>query len=119
MSLFASSSHFLSPLRSLPLCVLAARTPPKAPQVFKLPDFPASLSFHSVQNYYSELIQLLGKAIFSVQKENSTLLARYSAFIIFEAPVVIFSHSCPLHFYLYNRVFYHFTLLVLRVADLT
>ncbi|XP_031708722.1 DENN domain-containing protein 3-like isoform X1 [Anarrhichthys ocellatus] len=55
----------------------AARTPPKPPQVFKLPDFPASLSLHSVQNYYSELIQLLGKAIFSVQKENSTLLARF------------------------------------------
>ncbi|XP_068592185.1 DENN domain-containing protein 3-like isoform X3 [Cebidichthys violaceus] len=54
-----------------------ARTPPKPPQVFKLPDFPASLSFYSVQNYYSELIQLLGKAIFSVQKENSMLLARF------------------------------------------
>ncbi|XP_028435791.1 DENN domain-containing protein 3 isoform X2 [Perca flavescens] len=53
------------------------RTPPKPPNVFKLPEFPASLSFNSVQNYYSELIQQLGKAIFSVQNENSTLLARF------------------------------------------
>ncbi|XP_050932332.1 DENN domain-containing protein 3 isoform X2 [Lates calcarifer] len=55
----------------------ALRTPPKPVKVFKLPDFPASLSFHSVQSYYSELIQQLGKAIFSVQNENSTLLARF------------------------------------------
>ncbi|KAM7383540.1 hypothetical protein PAMP_003184 [Pampus punctatissimus] len=55
----------------------ALRMSPKCIKVFKLPDFPASLSFHSVQSYYSELIQLLGKAIFSVQNENSTLLARF------------------------------------------
>ncbi|XP_030014403.1 DENN domain-containing protein 3-like isoform X2 [Sphaeramia orbicularis] len=55
----------------------AVRTPAKPAKVFKLPDFPASLSFHSVQSYYSELIQQLGKAIFSVQHENSTLLARF------------------------------------------
>ncbi|GAA6227072.1 DENN domain-containing protein 3-like isoform X2 [Lates japonicus] len=55
----------------------ALRTPPKPVKVFKLPDFPPSLSFHSVQSYYSELIQQLGKAIFSVQNENSTLLARF------------------------------------------
>ncbi|KAM6910026.1 DENN domain-containing protein 3-like isoform 1-T1 [Xenentodon cancila] len=55
----------------------ALRTPPKPVKVFKLPDFPVSLSFHSVQSYYSELIQQLGKAIFSVQNENSSLLARF------------------------------------------
>ncbi|KAE8288754.1 DENN domain-containing protein 3 [Larimichthys crocea] len=55
----------------------AVRTLPKPVNVFKLPDFPASLSFHSVQSYYSELIQQLGKAIFSVQNENPTLLARF------------------------------------------
>ncbi|KAF3839805.1 hypothetical protein F7725_018522 [Dissostichus mawsoni] len=60
---------------SIPDAVL--RTPPKPTKVFKLPDFPASLSFHSVQGYYSELIQQLGKAIFSVQNENSSLLARF------------------------------------------
>uniref|UniRef100_A0A673B5V5 DENN domain-containing protein 3-like n=1 Tax=Sphaeramia orbicularis TaxID=375764 RepID=A0A673B5V5_9TELE len=58
-------------------CLVAVRTPAKPAKVFKLPDFPASLSFHSVQSYYSELIQQLGKAIFSVQHENSTLLARF------------------------------------------
>ncbi|XP_042345689.1 DENN domain-containing protein 3-like [Plectropomus leopardus] len=55
----------------------ALRPPPKPAKVFKLPDFPASLSFHSVQSYYSELIHQLGKAIFSVQNENSTLVARF------------------------------------------
>ncbi|XP_074509876.1 DENN domain-containing protein 3-like isoform X2 [Sebastes fasciatus] len=55
----------------------ALRTPPKPAKVFKLPDFPASLSFQSVQSYYTELIQQLGKSIFSVQNENSTLLARF------------------------------------------
>ncbi|XP_041648482.1 DENN domain-containing protein 3-like isoform X2 [Cheilinus undulatus] len=53
------------------------RTPPTLVKVFKLPDFPNSLSFHSVQSYYSELIQQLGKAIFTAQKENPTLLARF------------------------------------------
>ncbi|CAB1446368.1 unnamed protein product [Pleuronectes platessa] len=52
------------------------KTPPKPVKVFKLPDFPASLSFHSVQSYYSELIQHLTKAIF-FQNENSALLARF------------------------------------------
>uniref|UniRef100_UPI003AAD2776 DENN domain-containing protein 3-like n=1 Tax=Centroberyx gerrardi TaxID=166262 RepID=UPI003AAD2776 len=55
----------------------ALRTPPKPIKVFKLPDFPASLSFHTVQNYYSELILQLGKAIFCVPPENSALLARF------------------------------------------
>ncbi|KAM9353017.1 DENN domain-containing protein 3-like [Symphorus nematophorus] len=55
----------------------ALRTTPKPAKVFKLPDFPFSLSIHSVQSYYSELIQQLGKAIFSVQNENPTLLARF------------------------------------------
>uniref|UniRef100_A0A3Q1EI06 DENN domain containing 3 n=1 Tax=Acanthochromis polyacanthus TaxID=80966 RepID=A0A3Q1EI06_9TELE len=53
------------------------KSPPKPVKVFKLPDFPVSLSFYSVQGYYSELIQQLGKAIFSVQNENSALLARF------------------------------------------
>uniref|UniRef100_A0A671U674 DENN domain containing 3 n=1 Tax=Sparus aurata TaxID=8175 RepID=A0A671U674_SPAAU len=42
------------------------RCTPKSVKVFKLPDFPAALSVHSVQSYYSELIQQLGKAIFSL-----------------------------------------------------
>ncbi|XP_061572742.1 DENN domain-containing protein 3-like isoform X2 [Cololabis saira] len=55
----------------------ALRTAPKPVKVFKLADFPVSLSFHSVQSYYSEVIQQLGKDIFSVQNENSSLLARF------------------------------------------
>ncbi|CAL1611210.1 unnamed protein product [Knipowitschia caucasica] len=55
----------------------ALKTSPKPPKMFKLPDFPASLSFHSIQSYYMELVQQLNKAIFSVQHENSALLARF------------------------------------------
>ncbi|XP_014860230.1 PREDICTED: DENN domain-containing protein 3-like [Poecilia mexicana] len=55
----------------------ALKTPPDPVKVFKLPEFPVFLSFHTVQAYYSELIQLLGNAIFSVQTENSSLLARF------------------------------------------
>ncbi|XP_055084206.1 DENN domain-containing protein 3-like isoform X1 [Periophthalmus magnuspinnatus] len=57
--------------------LVAFRTPPKPAKIFKLPDFPASLSFHSVQGYYLEIIQQLNKAIFSAQHENSALLARF------------------------------------------
>ncbi|CAJ1062158.1 DENN domain-containing protein 3-like isoform X1 [Xyrichtys novacula] len=55
----------------------ALRSPPKPVKVFKLPEFPTLLSFHATQSYYSELIQQLGKAIFSAQKENPALLARF------------------------------------------
>lgn len=117
---FCFSPFLMSPpppthIFSLPaLCLLALRTTPKPTKVFKLPDFPASLSFHAVQSYHNELIQQLGKAIFSVQNENPTLLARYSAFIIPYAPLVILSGNIPvsLHFNLYNQVFYHFMPLV-------
>ncbi|KAK2844521.1 hypothetical protein Q5P01_011180 [Channa striata] len=55
----------------------ALKTPPSPVKMFRLPDFPASLSFRSVQSYYNELVQQFGKAIFSVQNENSALLARF------------------------------------------
>ncbi|KAM3872673.1 DENN domain-containing protein 3-like [Diretmus argenteus] len=55
----------------------AFRTPAKPVKVFRLPDFPTALSFHTVQSYYSELIMQLGKAMFYVPPENSTLLARF------------------------------------------
>lgn len=64
------------------LCLLALRCTPKPVKVFKLPDFPATLSVHSVQSYYSELIHQLGKAIFSAQNEDPALLARYFSFLI-------------------------------------
>ncbi|XP_070822891.1 DENN domain-containing protein 3-like [Chaetodon trifascialis] len=54
-----------------------SRTTPKPVKVFQLPDLPASLSTHSVQSYYSELIQQLDKAIVSVHNENPALLARF------------------------------------------
>nr|XP_020468528.1 DENN domain-containing protein 3-like [Monopterus albus] len=66
------SSPLSSTVTSEPL-----RSPPKPVHMFRLPDFPVSLSFHSVQSYYSELTQHLGKAIFSAQNENSALLARF------------------------------------------
>ncbi|XP_026226830.1 DENN domain-containing protein 3-like isoform X2 [Anabas testudineus] len=65
---------------SLPTRIVTSepvKSPPKLVKMFELPDFPESLSFHSVQGYYSKLIQQLGKAVFSVQNENSTLLARF------------------------------------------
>uniref|UniRef100_A0A672F826 DENN domain-containing protein 3-like n=1 Tax=Salarias fasciatus TaxID=181472 RepID=A0A672F826_SALFA len=55
----------------------APKLHPKPVEVFKLPDFPTYLSFHSVQAYYSDLIQQLGKSIFSAQNESSALLARF------------------------------------------
>ncbi|CAN9514261.1 unnamed protein product [Ophioblennius macclurei] len=55
----------------------ASKIHPKPVKVFKLPDFPSYLSFNSVQGYYFELIQQLGKSIFSAQKESSALLARF------------------------------------------
>ncbi|XP_031609877.1 DENN domain-containing protein 3-like [Oreochromis aureus] len=66
-----------TPLSKISISDPAPSTTPKPIKVFKLADFPASLSFHSVQSYYIELIQQLGKAIFSVQSENSAMLARY------------------------------------------
>ncbi|KAM3614824.1 uncharacterized protein V6R79_019413 [Siganus canaliculatus] len=64
-------------LTSIIMSYTALRSTPKPVKVFNLPDFPASLSVLSVQNYYSELIQQLGKAILSVQNDSPSLLARY------------------------------------------
>lgn len=47
-------------------------------KVFKLPDFPVSLSMRTVQSYYDELILQLGKSISSVQNEHPAPLARWS-----------------------------------------
>ncbi|XP_064883633.1 DENN domain-containing protein 3-like isoform X2 [Oncorhynchus nerka] len=55
----------------------AFKIPPKPVKIFKLPEFPPPMVHHHVQNYYGELIILLGKAISCVPPENSTLLARY------------------------------------------
>ncbi|XP_017280436.1 DENN domain-containing protein 3 [Kryptolebias marmoratus] len=55
----------------------ALKSPPKPVKVLKLPLFPVTLSFSSVQSFFIELIQQLGKAIDSIQNENSSLLARF------------------------------------------
>ncbi|KAM9493641.1 DENN domain-containing protein 3 isoform 1-T1 [Clarias gariepinus] len=55
----------------------AFKIPPKPVKTFKLPEFPPPLAYHYVQNYYSEIISQLSKAINSATPEDSSLLARY------------------------------------------
>lgn len=63
---------------SLFLSILTAFNIPLKPvKTFKLPEFPPPLAYHYVQNYYSELISQLSKAINSASPEDSSLLARY------------------------------------------
>uniref|UniRef100_A0A8C7F742 DENN domain-containing protein 3 n=1 Tax=Oncorhynchus kisutch TaxID=8019 RepID=A0A8C7F742_ONCKI len=53
-------------------------TSPQRPvRFFKLPEFPPPLAYHYVQNYYQEMITLLGKAISGAASGDSSLLARY------------------------------------------
>uniref|UniRef100_A0A8D2ZXD7 DENN domain containing 3 n=1 Tax=Scophthalmus maximus TaxID=52904 RepID=A0A8D2ZXD7_SCOMX len=51
--------------------------PQKAVKVFRLPEFPPPLAYHYVQNYYSDMVASLGKAINGTPPEESALLARY------------------------------------------
>lgn len=51
--------------------------PQKPIKVFRLPEFPPPLAYHYVQNYYSDMVALLGKAINATPPEESALLARY------------------------------------------
>ncbi|KAK6327886.1 hypothetical protein J4Q44_G00035320 [Coregonus suidteri] len=53
------------------------KSPQKPVRCFKLPEFPPPLAYHYVQNYYQEMITLLGKAISGVASEDSSLLACY------------------------------------------
>ncbi|KAM3595803.1 uncharacterized protein V6R79_003012 [Siganus canaliculatus] len=53
------------------------KLPQKAVKIFRLPEFPPPLSYHYVQNYYSDMVVSLGKAIISTAPEESALLARY------------------------------------------
>lgn len=66
----------ISDVVPLCLCFVAITIPPKPVSVFKLPDFPSSMSLRSTQSYYCSLIQLLDKEITCVQSENPSLLAR-------------------------------------------
>ncbi len=49
----------------------------KAVKVFRLPEFPPPLAYHYVQNYYSDMVTSLGKAINATPSDESALLARY------------------------------------------
>nr|XP_046273687.1 DENN domain-containing protein 3 [Scatophagus argus]XP_046273688.1 DENN domain-containing protein 3 [Scatophagus argus] len=53
------------------------KLPQKAVKVFRLPDFPPPLAYHYVQNYYSDMVASLGKAINATPTDESALLARY------------------------------------------
>lgn len=46
-------------------------------KVFRLPEFPPPLAYHYVQNYYSDMVASLGKAINATPPDESALLARY------------------------------------------
>jgi len=54
------------------------KIPQKAVKVFRLPEFPPPLAYHYVQNYYSDMVSSLGKAIDTTPPEESALLARYT-----------------------------------------
>ncbi|XP_029370160.1 DENN domain-containing protein 3 [Echeneis naucrates] len=53
------------------------KSPHKPTKVFRLPEFPPPLAFHYIQNYYSDMVTSLGKAINATPPEESALLARY------------------------------------------
>ncbi|XP_072226278.1 DENN domain-containing protein 3 [Leuresthes tenuis] len=48
-----------------------------AVKVFRLPEFPPPLAYQYVQNYYSDMVASLGKAISAAPSHESSLLARY------------------------------------------
>ncbi|XP_041933016.1 DENN domain-containing protein 3 isoform X2 [Alosa sapidissima] len=53
------------------------KAPQKPIKTFRLPEFPPPLSYVYVQNYYSDMISQLGKAMSCLGPEDSSLLARY------------------------------------------
>ncbi|XP_029977049.1 DENN domain-containing protein 3 isoform X2 [Salarias fasciatus] len=56
---------------------IGLKSPKKAVKIFRLPEFPPPLAYHYVQNYYSDMVGSLGKAISATPPEESSLLARY------------------------------------------
>ncbi|XP_063041761.1 DENN domain-containing protein 3 isoform X2 [Engraulis encrasicolus] len=54
-----------------------SKTPQKSIKTFRLPEFPPPLSYVYVQNYYTDMISQLGKALSCLGPEDSSLLARY------------------------------------------
>lgn len=53
------------------------KCPQRAVKVFRLPEFPPPLAYHYVQNYYSDMVSSLGKAISATPAGESALMARY------------------------------------------
>uniref|UniRef100_A0A4W5P418 DENN domain containing 3 n=1 Tax=Hucho hucho TaxID=62062 RepID=A0A4W5P418_9TELE len=76
-----SGGSLVGPLRQTSFKNIQVDSGMKSPQrpvrFFKLPEFPPPLAYHYVQNYYQEMITLLGKAISGAASEDSYLLARY------------------------------------------
>eukprot|EP00064_Thunnus_orientalis_P008052 superscaffoldBa00000933_g8074 len=56
---------------------IGLKSPQIAVKVFRLPEFPPPLAYHYVQNYYSDMVASLGKAINATPTDESALLARY------------------------------------------
>lgn len=69
--LYKCMSHILT------LFFTGTWNPSRSIKTFKLPEFPPPLAFQYVQNYYSELISQLTKAISMATPDDSALLARY------------------------------------------
>ncbi|XP_061521113.1 DENN domain-containing protein 3 isoform X1 [Phycodurus eques] len=71
----------ISPVRPASLRKMAPdiglKFPQKVVKVFRLPEFPPPLAYQYVQNYYSEMVASLGKAISATPPDESALLARY------------------------------------------
>nr|XP_055076906.1 DENN domain-containing protein 3 [Misgurnus anguillicaudatus]XP_055076907.1 DENN domain-containing protein 3 [Misgurnus anguillicaudatus] len=70
-----------APVRNLSMKTMLTQSstwsPSRPIEIFKLPEFPPPLAFQYVQNYYSDLISQLSKAINMATPDDSALLARY------------------------------------------
>lgn len=72
--------HFVCYLICWHICLIPGlKSPQKTVKVFRLPEFPPPLAYQYVQNYYSDMISTLGKAINTTPPDESALLARYFA----------------------------------------
>ncbi|XP_062291984.1 DENN domain-containing protein 3 isoform X2 [Scomber scombrus] len=56
---------------------IGLKSPQPVVKIFRLPEFPPPLAYHYVQNYYSDMVASLGKAINATPTDVSALLARY------------------------------------------
>uniref|UniRef100_A0AAY4D376 UDENN domain-containing protein n=1 Tax=Denticeps clupeoides TaxID=299321 RepID=A0AAY4D376_9TELE len=61
----------------LPCAPIGLHVLEKPIKTFKLPELPPPLSYHYVQNYYSDLINQLGRVMVLMGPSDSSLMARY------------------------------------------